>query len=88
LILNEIVELLVDRLLKLFMIIRILYDPVDCILLLVDLVGVLADDGAVLGDLICHQLLIDAEVVDLKTSLGVGLVIFHELTIQFIRSFS
>jgi hypothetical protein len=69
-------------------IVRVLNDPVDCILLLVDLVSVYADDGAVLGNLICHQLLIDAEVIDLETSLSVGLVVLHELPVKFISSFS
>lgn len=54
LVLNEVIKLLVNRLLKLLMVISVLDHPVNGILLLVDLVSVLADDGTILGNLISH----------------------------------
>jgi hypothetical protein len=78
--------LLVDRLLELFVVVGVLDYPVDRILLLVDTVGVPADNGAVLGNFISHQLLIDAQVVNLESSLCVGLVVLHQLAIKFVCS--
>jgi len=86
LVLDEVVELFVDRFLELLVVISVLDYPVDSILLLVDLVGVLADNGAVFGDLVSHQLLINAQVINLESSLGVGHVVLHELLIKLISS--
>ena len=68
------------------MVIGVLDYPVYGILLLVDAVGVPADDGAVLGNFISHQLLIDAQVVNLKSSLSVSLVVLHQLAVEFVSS--
>lgn len=68
------------------MVVSVLYYPVDSVLLLVDSVGVSADDCAVLSDFVSHQLLIDSEVIYLETGLGVSLIIFHKLPIEFVSS--
>ena len=68
------------------MVVSVLDYPVDGVLLLIDLVGVLADNGAVFGDLVSHQLLINAQVINLESSLGVGHVVLHELLIKLISS--
>lgn len=68
------------------MVVGVLDYPVDGILLLIDCVGVSADDSAVFGNFISHQLLIDAQVVNLKSSLSVSLVVLHQLTVEFVGS--
>ena len=64
------------------MVVTVLNNPVDCVLLLVNLISVLADNSTVFSDLISHKFLINAQVIHLKTSLGVGLVVLHELLIK------
>lgn len=68
------------------MVITVLNNPVDCVLLLVNLISVLADNSTVFSDLISHEFLINAQVIDFKTSLGVCRIILHELGIKFISS--
>lgn len=66
LVLHEIVQLLVNRLLQLLMVVGVLHDPVHRILLLINQVVVLADYDAELGNLVSHCLLLYAKVVDLE----------------------
>jgi hypothetical protein len=68
------------------MVVSVLNNPVDSILLLVDRVSVFADNGAVLGNLVSHQLLIDAEVINLKSSLSIGLIVLHKVLIEDVSS--
>lgn len=68
------------------MVISRLNYPVNCILLLVDQVSVLSDHGTEFDYFISHKLLINAQIVNLETSLSICLVVLHQLSIQLICS--
>jgi len=85
LVLDEIVKLLVDRLLQLLVVVSVLHDPVDCVLLLVNLIVVFSDDGSEFGNLLGHRLLLDAEVVNLEARLSIRLVEVFEIVVEGVR---
>lgn len=62
----EVVQLFVDGLFELLVVVDVLDYPVDCVLLLVDLVVVFADDRAELSDLVGHGLLLDTKIINLE----------------------
>lgn len=79
---DEVVELLVDGLLELLVVINVLYDPVDGVLLLVNLIVVLTNNRTELRNLVGHGLLLDAQIVDLETRLRVSLVEVLKVVIE------